>query len=1001
MISFSKKVTSLILLLMIIMVQISLAESISFNDKSKWRLSGGKGGWKVDSESGDECITVTGSGESNDANHWKYEYKLEPGQIYKLTCMIKTSTGAEGSNILMGSNLVNRDVWVKDTWELQTLIFRTPDVIDYSYLRFGQWRVTGTIWFKDIKLTKVEPIHSTTNTIELGSGELVSGRTYRASYNFQGIESTYSRCLEKYNATFNTNRFTLGAKDYIIFKHVLGDGRMKIQRGGELTINIGHYTRGNCLVEVSADGNSWRRTGIMNSKGEKTFRIDGNFYPTNQIFVRLSASGLAAAFQVYSYSYESQLAIEMPDVVGSTDYIAISQRQKDVAVKLESLGEEDSDKPAVIHVSNTSNKEQTYEIEYNVKGSIQRRFVTVPPGKSKKVSIPPESGAELGAQRKLVVKKQGSSEIAYEAEANLKTPYMQRANYGRLIGTYKNVTLWYTDGTRKIGRTRPAPKPPVAKEIKLSAAINEYEPVQLVIRPDKDLKNVTVEKSIFKSKNGDVIAPKYFEIFMVDYVPIEHPTDAFGTIGLWPDPLPPVDKPFNVSKNSNQPLWLLVYVPPTTKAGDYYADIHLSTSEWEQKVPIHLEVWDFTLPKKNHLKSSFGFQPGYVRDYHNYTNRNNIGPLLEKYFKSFAQHRISPYNPFGMYEIDEKFDAIRLNAKLDMSKFDLGIKKYFGEYGFTTYRTKIAGLGSGTFHNRNYGNIAGFKQGTAKYEKLMTNYLGQLQKSFEERNILDKAYVYWFDEPDRRDYDFVIETNKLLKKAAPKIQKLLTEQPESELYGYVDIWCPLITNYNHKIANERRKLGEKFWWYICTVPKEPYPTLFIDHNAVELRVWIWMSWKYNMDGILIWQSNYWTSNAAYPPPKQQNPYNDPMSYKSGYGLEGGDIVHWGNGDGRFLYPPKAVFESNAPCHEGPVSSIRWEMLREGMEDYEYLWMLRDLIKRVPKNKEILPLLNSANALLKVPENIAKSTTEFTSTPDPIYSHRLKIAKMILRLQKEL
>ncbi|MGI8635081.1 MAG: DUF4091 domain-containing protein, partial [Segetibacter sp.] len=28
--------------------------------------------------------------------------------------------------------------------------------------------------------------------------------------------------------------------------------------------------------------------------------------------------------------------------------------------------------------------------------------------------------------------------------------------------------------------------------------------------------------------------------------------------------------------------------------------------------------------------------------------------------------------------------------------------------------------------------------------------------------------------------------------------------------------------------------------------------------------------------------------------------------------------------------------------DGPVSSIRFELLREGIEDYEYLWMLKDL-----------------------------------------------------------
>ena len=29
-----------------------------------------------------------------------------------------------------------------------------------------------------------------------------------------------------------------------------------------------------------------------------------------------------------------------------------------------------------------------------------------------------------------------------------------------------------------------------------------------------------------------------------------------------------------------------------------------------------------------------------------------------------------------------------------------------------------------------------------------------------------------------------------------------------------------------------------------------------------------------------------------------------MSYESGYGEKPGEIGYWGNGDGRFLYPPR-------------------------------------------------------------------------------------------------
>ena len=78
----------------------------------------------------------------------------------------------------------------------------------------------------------------------------------------------------------------------------------------------------------------------------------------------------------------------------------------------------------------------------------------------------------------------------------------------------------------------------------------------------------------------------------------------------------------------------------------------------------------------------------------------------------------------------------------------------------------------------------------------------------------------------------------------------------------------------------------------------------------------------------------------------QNPYEDPMGWRSGYSTPKGEKRPWGNGDGRFVYPPEAAADAHpsGPVLDGPVDSIRWEMLRDGIEDYEYLVILRGLLK---------------------------------------------------------
>ena len=145
---------------------------------------------------------------------------------------------------------------------------------------------------------------------------------------------------------------------------------------------------------------------------------------------------------------------------------------------------------------------------------------------------------------------------------------------------------------------------------------------------------------------------------------------------------------------------------------------------------------------------------------------------------------------------------------------------------------------------------------------------------------------------------------------------------------------------------------------------------------------------------MIWESTYWTSREDL----AQNPYEDPTGYVGGSRPEEKKI--WGNGDGRFLYPPLAAAQpdrsGNAPVFEPPVSSIRWEMLREGVEDYEYLWLLRDLIAK--KTASLTADERSRyESLLKVPESITRDTTTFTTDPRPLYARRAAIAAAIERL----
>jgi hypothetical protein len=320
---------------------------------------------------------------------------------------------------------------------------------------------------------------------------------------------------------------------------------------------------------------------------------------------------------------------------------------------------------------------------------------------------------------------------------------------------------------------------------------------------------------------------------------------------------------------------------------------------------------------------------------------------------------------------------------------------------FNSFRLPLRGMGGGTFHSRHLGELEGFPEGTLEHARLFQGYLSQVERHLRDKGWLDEAFTYWFDEPDPKDYEFVVAGQQRIKAAAPGLKRMMTEQPEPELMGHVDIWCGLTPEWTPDTVRARRDAGEEVWWYICTGPKAPYVTEFIDHPGTELRLWPWQSWQYGVNGILIWATLWWHSPTAYPD-RLQNPWEDPMSWVSGYGTPAGTRSPWGNGDGRFLYPPRRdPNTATEPSLDGPINSIRWENLRDGMEDYEYLWLLQQEVARVAAlpgaaNAE---RLDEARGLLVVPEAVSKDLTHFTTVPGPIQRHRRAVAEAIVRLRQ--
>lgn len=578
-----------------------------------------------------------------------------------------------------------------------------------------------------------------------------------------------------------------------------------------------------------------------------------------------------------------------------------------------------------------------------------------------------------------------------------------------------SLRIWWCNCTRKVFPETLPPKA-IANKIQLAAAGNEYEPFQLVLLSEKYRNHVSV--SITKLVHQQTKQAVQFDsqIDHVNYVTVKIPSDTAGRTGEWPDPLLPYSGPFSMCPLRNSPLWITFFIPATQPAGLYTGELIIRIEGKEYRIPLELSVYNFVLPKVPTLRSGFRISHQFIAKYHN-LNRNSaeLDSVLNKYFLNMAQHRVCPYNPMLLHPIRANFNQNKFTekvtdslktpqVKLDFADFDKYANRYLNQIGFNSYKLELMGIGKGSSHSRKKGSLAGYPQGSHQYNFLFKEYINQLTQHLKANQWLDKAYLYWFDEPVEKDFQFLCESNAQIKNIAPEINLFLTKEPRQELTGCVDIWCLTPKSYNEDEVLAAKARGEEVWWYLCTNPKAPYPTLFIDAKAINLRMWLWMTWKYQFDGILVWQSTYWHSETAFGKENYQNPWLDPMGYLTRYGVPQGEKRYWGNGDGRFLYPPnRDVNFSERKYLEGPVNSIRWEILREGIEDFEYFALLRSKLDNLSQNKNFEKKIKSFRKLLTIPKSIITSMTEFTTDEHLLFTYRKEIAETIdeiIQLEKD-
>lgn len=571
---------------------------------------------------------------------------------------------------------------------------------------------------------------------------------------------------------------------------------------------------------------------------------------------------------------------------------------------------------------------------------------------------------------------------------------MDRRFYGgpisQLESYMENLIVWSVPTTEKILRDKTyceTENNPV--NLLFEAAKNEYESAQVLLTPrHKNVDFYTLEIRPLKMVNGsEIFSDENFTIYNQKYIEVKklspNAEHSGFSEGWYPDALLPFEKAKeykenNVKAGDNQGIFISVKVPKTQKSGEYEGNFILSADGKDYIIPVKVIVWNFEIPDEVHCQSDFVIGSNGLK-----LGENNYFPeMYAKYVEKLIEFRLAPHRVIQLMNLPYNEGKDFANA----------VRRYAEKGNLSTimlpvYPHPVTGIN----------------------EPVYRKFALALAEAADEDgvNYFDKAAVYcgFIDEPQlngtwdevnrvcKRFEDLKCETADEFLAAKPltEFRKNIAESMKS-VNNYVTIhfderitevkaWCPGVNKMDSEEVREKYRKAAKHgknWWYQCGV-KSTEPNYGIDASLLGARLLMWMTYDYGLGGTLYWETvQYykWVFCAE----THCNHEVQIDCYKEAVRCAED------NGDGFLFYPgkPYGIF--------GPVESIRLHAIRDGFEEYEYLYLLDELCKKAGRSfKEETKDIFSA---------LYKDVTVIANA-EVFAENRRKLADKIVELQKDI
>jgi hypothetical protein len=484
------------------------------------------------------------------------------------------------------------------------------------------------------------------------------------------------------------------------------------------------------------------------------------------------------------------------------------------------------------------------------------------------------------------------------------------------------------------------------KKITVAGAGNEHVPFQVILTTPippgyraKAPEGFFIEASDLTAGQGKVIPQAQIRLFLEHYIMLYAKSSPVGATGYWPDALAPIKKPFSMDAQyavvANRPIWVDVSVPSGTAAGTYKGTLRISQhGKLLETIDVEMTVYNFSLPAETHLITYMNISKGWLARFYNKPSADpEIEKLTQTYYDFLYANRMEPWFNYPLEpEITAK--GGKLEVRFDDAKYEYYMNK------LKTKRVLLEAYPSNL--ERQIGELEQFSK---PFNEKVKSYLSQVESYFVKHGWKDRlVFNSPIDEPNtKEDFEETREWARIVHEATDDVPFLSTKSPLPSknnpdwgtLRGHVDNFSIHGNSMNNPelkqaIIDEQEKGGEMTWYISCD-QVYPQPNYFIDAPALDLVMVPWITERYKMDGILYWALNFWSQTP--------DPWLDAVTFISGFVCSDGGVL---NGEGSLLYPgDRTERYTGQPNVDGPVSSLRFELLREGIEDYEYLWMLKN------------------------------------------------------------